>query len=105
MSDRTGPELTEIGVFLVQPTGKVVAERPPPAPGRRMNTGGGELTQSLSVAVVSHSMMSADDLSDPPSSPDSPFDDSDLLSSSTVADDVTTQLAAAGQCILFTLSV
>lgn len=61
-----------------------------------MNTGGGELTQSLSVAVVSHSMMSADDLSDPPSSPDSPFDDSDLLSSSTVADDVTTQLAAAG---------
>lgn len=41
-------------------------------------------------------MMSADDLSDPPSSPDSPFDDSDLLSSSTVADDVTTQLAAAG---------
>ncbi|XP_037498871.1 DNA-binding protein P3A2 isoform X2 [Rhipicephalus sanguineus] len=61
-----------------------------------MNTGGGELTPSLSVAVVSHSMMSADDLSDPPSSPDSPFDDSDLLSSSTVADDVTTQLAAAG---------
>ncbi|XP_077497245.1 nuclear respiratory factor 1-like isoform X5 [Amblyomma americanum] len=57
---------------------------------------GGELTPSLSVAVVSHSMMSADDLSDPPSSPDSPFDDSDLLSSSTVADDVTTQLAAAG---------
>lgn len=74
----------------------MVAERPPPAPGWRMNTGGGELTQSLSVAVVSHSMMSADDLSDPPSSPDSPFDDSDLLSSSTVADDVTTQLAAAG---------
>ncbi|XP_075526886.1 nuclear respiratory factor 1-like isoform X4 [Dermacentor variabilis] len=61
-----------------------------------MNADGGELTQSLSVAVVSHSMMSADDLSDPPSSPDSPFDDSDLLSSSTVADDVTTQLAAAG---------
>ncbi|KAL3191261.1 hypothetical protein MRX96_018827 [Rhipicephalus microplus] len=61
-----------------------------------MNTSGGELTPSLSVAVVSHSMMSADDLSDPPSSPDSPFDDSDLLSSSTVADDVTTQLAAAG---------
>lgn len=61
-----------------------------------MNGGGGELTPSLSVAVVSHSMMSADDLSDPPSSPDSPFDDSDLLSSSTVADDVTTQLAAAG---------
>ncbi|XP_037270808.2 nuclear respiratory factor 1 isoform X2 [Rhipicephalus microplus] len=61
-----------------------------------MNMSGGELTPSLSVAVVSHSMMSADDLSDPPSSPDSPFDDSDLLSSSTVADDVTTQLAAAG---------
>lgn len=61
-----------------------------------MNTSGGELTPSLSVAVVSHSMMSADDLSDPPSSPDSPFDDSDLLSSSTIADDVTTQLAAAG---------
>nr|XP_054925979.1 nuclear respiratory factor 1-like isoform X5 [Dermacentor andersoni] len=80
----------------ITPTGKVVAENLPPAPGWRMNADGGELTQSLSVAVVSHSMMSADDLSDPPSSPDSPFDDSDLLSSSTVADDVTTQLAAAG---------
>lgn len=41
-------------------------------------------------------MMSGDELSEPPSSPDSPFDDSDLLSSSTVADDVTSQLAAAG---------
>ncbi|KAH7976910.1 hypothetical protein HPB52_021487 [Rhipicephalus sanguineus] len=78
---------------MFQPTGGGCL---PPAPGWRMNTGGGELTPSLSVAVVSHSMMSADDLSDPPSSPDSPFDDSDLLSSSTVADDVTTQLAAAG---------
>ncbi|KAM7295517.1 DNA-binding protein P3A2 isoform X1 [Ixodes scapularis] len=55
-----------------------------------------DMNSTLNVAVVSHSMMSADDLSDPPSSPESPFDDSDLLSSSTVADDVTAQLAAAG---------
>lgn len=47
-------------------------------------------------SLTSHPMMSGDELSEPPSSPDSPFDDSDLLSSSTVADDVTSQLAAAG---------
>ncbi|CAN7937228.1 unnamed protein product [Ixodes hexagonus] len=54
------------------------------------------MNTDLSMSVVSHSMMSGDDLSDPPSSPESPFDDSDLLDSSTVADDVTAQLAAAG---------
>ncbi|XP_077545196.1 DNA-binding protein Ewg isoform X2 [Haemaphysalis longicornis] len=60
-----------------------------------MNTSaaGGE---PAAPSLTSHPMMSGDELSEPPSSPDSPFDDSDLLSSSTVADDVTSQLAAAG---------
>ncbi|XP_064486930.1 DNA-binding protein P3A2-like isoform X2 [Ornithodoros turicata] len=60
--------------------------------------GSAELSSAVLNSGVGHQsgMMSADDLSDPPSSPDSPFDDSDLLSSSTVADDVTAQLAAAG---------
>lgn len=60
--------------------------------------GSAELSSAVLNSGVGHhsGMMSADDLSDPPSSPDSPFDDSDLLSSSTVADDVTAQLAAAG---------
>ncbi|EEC17745.1 nuclear respiratory factor, putative [Ixodes scapularis] len=66
-----------------------------PGPPAGMNSSA-DMNSTLNVAVVSHSMMSADDLSDPPSSPESPFDDSDLLSSSTVADDVTAQLAAAG---------
>lgn len=52
--------------------------------------------EPASSGLGSHPMMSGDELSEPPSSPDSPFDDSDLLSSSTVADDVTSQLAAAG---------
>lgn len=64
-----------------------------PGPPTGMNS---SADMNSSLNVVSHSMMSADDLSDPPSSPESPFDDSDLLSSSTVADDVTAQLAAAG---------
>lgn len=64
-----------------------------PGPPTGMNS---SADMNSSLNVVSHSMMSADDLSDPPSSPESPFDDSDLLSSSTVTDDVTAQLAAAG---------
>ncbi|UYV81773.1 NRF1 [Cordylochernes scorpioides] len=51
----------------------------------------------LSVMSVNHALIGTDDMSDGPSSPDSPsFDDSDLLSNAGVGDDVTAQLAAAG---------
>lgn len=46
------------------------------------------------IAHINHSMME-DDLSDGPSSPESAFDASDLMHSS-MADEVTAQLAAAG---------
>lgn len=61
-----------------------------------MNTSAAAGGEPAAPSLASHPMMSGDELSEPPSSPDSPFDDSDLLSSSTVADDVTSQLAAAG---------
>ncbi|XP_023234412.1 DNA-binding protein P3A2-like isoform X1 [Centruroides sculpturatus] len=48
-------------------------------------------------STVNHTIIVNDEMSDGPSSPESPsFDDSDLLSSSGVTDDVTAQLAAAG---------
>lgn len=61
-----------------------------------MNASAAAGGEPAAPSLASHPMMSGDELSEPPSSPDSPFDDSDLLSSSTVADDVTSQLAAAG---------
>lgn len=58
----------------------------------------GDVSSTVNNSII------PDDMSDPSSSLDSPgFEDSDLLSSSNVAD-VTAQLAAAGQCLLlFTL--
>lgn len=52
------------------------------------------------IGHISSGMMS-DDLSEPSSPDSSSFDASDLLSSS-VQDDVTAQLAAAGLCLFFT---
>lgn len=52
------------------------------------------------IGHISSGMMS-DDLSEPSSPDSSSFDASDLLSSS-VQDDVTAQLAAAGLCLFLT---
>ena len=54
------------------------------------------MMSSVPLTITNPQLPEISDLSDPPSSPESePFDTADLLSSA-VSDDVTTQLAAAG---------